>query len=636
MPFANCPFEVVEDTLFYLPKSSSPSSNEKNCGFDKVIEITPGYIEKVLKSAPLNDTPISSNVTPLSVPEDYKVTDEGIFWCNKETGKFEHLCNFQLEPQKILKRVSGDCLQSTSIQFRIILCNEEHCLTLDIQKLDSLAKKVCDSFPTAIIYAECSKAEQKIGIFFRSRSRNLPTETVQRRVGWFSFQGRKIFAHDAHPPIPDVVMQTGKSILCDPQELHESRNTFLSVLKLGPYKITAPMVATALLGPLYPLFEEADSTFPPHFVLFINGTTGSLKTAVSRVLFNVYNTTTPYAPASFNDTETSLELYLQESPHSAVLVDDFYSTGLSTNRREMQSKLTHVIRFVGDGIGKNRSNAGLQNIKGSQPSGTVVITGEDTAGQMSTLLRCIILCVNHGTFNRDVLSLFQGNRLKWPSFIGAFIDFLESNYSQIVLYIRTAFPALRKHYQSEFSDLRPVDQLVQIILALRILEHFLQQSAPESPKIEEAVNSCIEACLMAVKESYEYISQNSAERLYAFSLAKLISEEEIVLADSHKTFSLYPQKFDGFMDKGYLYLKSDPVYSKVRQRFKQQGRDFPLSSLEVKRALYQANLSVVEIEKRGTADEKVHLEVKVKVQDKRTRMLKIDYAAFQAYTQIEN
>lgn len=632
----------TDDGLYYFPEYDLSRLGSADSApiipFQKGIKIPQECLEEVIKKYASECKPTHKSIALPTELQNYRMTEDGIWGRSKEAGDFELLCNFQLNPQKMIQDFFGDTLQSTSIQFLVTLHNEEYPLTIDTKNLDNLAKKVCDSYPTAIVYTECPKAEQKISIFFRSCLRGLPTETVQHRIGWFSFQSRKIFAHDARSFITDEpVMQTGKSILHTPQELKELGNTFLSFLHLGPLNVTAPMVATAILGPLHLLFEEADSTYTPHFVLFINGATGSLKTAVSQVVFNVYNTLDPYVPATFNDTEASLEVRLKELPHSSVLIDDFCSTTRSANRKEMQSKLEKVIRFVGDGIGKNRSNANLQDVKGTRPSGTVVVTGEDTAGQMSTLLRCFVLCVNHDTFNKEILSLFQSSRLKWSSFVWAFIGFVENNFDPIVQYIRNTFPALRRDYQKEFSDLRPVDQLVQVTLAFHILGSFLQQSAPELPGIKESIASCIESCRKAVKESHEYISQNSAERLYAFALAKLISEGEIVLSDSHKMFKLSPLKFDGFMENGYLYLKSDAVYSKICQRFKQQGRVFPFTSLEVKRSLHYAGLSVIEIEKKDRKDEKIHWEVKVQIgEKKRPRMLKIDFAAFQAYTGSEN
>ena len=97
-----------------------------------------------------------------------------------------------------------------------------------------------------------------------------------------------------------------------------------------------------------------------------------------------------------------------------------------------------------------------------------------------------------------------------------------------------------------------------------------------------------------------------------------------------------PGTYDGFTEKGFLYLKNDAVYAKVRQHFRQQGREFPLSQLNATRALNQAGLLITETEKKKNGETKIHLEVKVSIAKKRPRMLKMSLSAFHSYTEGES
>ena len=255
---------------------------------------------------------------------------------------------------------------------------------------------------------------------------------------------------------------------------------------------------------------------------------------------------------------------------------------------------------------------------------------------MSTLLRCMILCVNKETFDKEVLSDFQRNPLRWSTFIAAFLQYVEKNYLRIVTYVREKYPILRSQYENSFKDLRPADQLVQMILVFHILGDFFHTAAPGNQEIQKLLAACIDACYNAVQESQEYASENSYEQQYAFVLAKLIAQNTILVSDSRANYANQPGTYDGFTEKGFLYLKNDAVYAKVRQHFRQQGREFPLSQLNATRALNQAGLLITETEKKKNGETKIHLEVKVSIAKKRPRMLKMSLSAFHSYTEGES
>lgn len=652
--------QLAQDNLLYFPETpiritvfdSTGTPKIVNTGFQKGIpakEVTQEQlidaIHNTLKlqenqNMPPNRTENQSAAMPFapinSGEERFLTTAEGIFFINKENLHKEKLCNFQLIPQKFIAYFKGDNLDTTFVESEIILHGQSHKFVVEISKIDDLTKIIKKAHPAAIVYSDVVKAEAHISEYFRQFLRDLPTETVQMQVGWTTWQNHKIFAHDARPSCNrEPLMCTGKAVLSDSRFLNYA-DTLYAVMKLGPLNITAPMIASCLLGFLHVPFAEANNTYAPRYALFINGPTGSLKTASAKVIFNIYDSDSPYLAASFKDTAASIEIRLKELPCSPILIDDFYATGLSGERSDMQKTLETVIRYVGDGIGKNRSNANLQDVKGTRPSGTVIITGEDTAGQMSTLLRCLILCVNRKTFDKEILSDFQNNPLRWSTFIAAFLQYLEKNYLRIVTYVRTTYPAIRNQYQKSFKDLRPVDQLVQMILVFHILMDFFNAATPGNQEIQKLLAACIDACYSAVQESQEYASENSYERQYAFILAKLIAQNTILVSDTRAAYANQPGTYDGFTEKDFLYLNNDAVYAKVRQHFRQQGREFPLSQLEATRALNQASLLTLEKEKKKNGETKIHMEVKVSISDKRPRMLKMNLSAFQAYTGSEN
>lgn len=554
-------------------------------------------------------------------------SENGMIYENPKTGDRELLCNFFVRPVEVMEVLAGEKLVEKTIMFEVRMSGDDDLLrfSLPTDKLDMLPLVIKKENPAAIVYCRIYNGNAKLVEVVRALLlKNVTRRAKQTRAGWSSFNENMIFFHDAHSDLPGApIIETGKAILADPAVAGGEYLVIQQILEMAPVKVIAPMIATALLAPLHRLFRDANPAFAPQFVLFVNGRSGSFKTAVSKVLYNVYNAKEPTVPASFKDTPTALEKRLAEYACAPVLVDDFYATGLSRERSGMQKSLEMIIRYVGDGIGKNRSNGALQDVKGIRPTGMVIITGEDTAGQLSTLLRCLIINVDRETFRADVLTEFQNSPLLWSSVMNSFIQYLEANYNSIVGFIRSQYLDSRVKVENLFKDRRPADQLVQCTLAFEILRNYLQGISPCTEDVDNLCNRCIAGCQEALVESQIYAEQNSAEEQFCFALAQAILSEKIVLAESKDLYSYDMAAYDGYKDDEYYICRGDSVYAKIRKNFSDQGRNLALDLLNAKRALDKAGLIVTEVERRGTEKEKKYYDIKVSIKDKRVRMLKI-------------
>lgn len=557
----------------------------------------------------------------------------GMIYTNPKNMEEELLTNFNIKPIKILEVLEGESMVEKNVVFEIDFAGTVTNLTVPSEKLDMIADIVKKEVLGAIVYCNIYAANTKlVEVIRQSLAKGVAIQKKQKKSGWSLYEKMPIFFHDAHEPLPgEPLIETGKAVLTDSSLKGQAGLIFEEILKIAPAKVIAPMIATAVLAPLHRLFAEANAAFVPQFALFINGRSGSFKTAVAKVLFNIFNTNQVVIPASFKDTATSLEKRLQEYAHAPVLIDDFYATGLSRDRASMQKSLEMVIRYVGDGIGKNRSNGILQDVKGIPPTGMVIITGEDTAGQLSTLLRCLIINVDRDTFDANILTEFQNSPLMWSTFFAAFLQFLERNYASIVEYLRKEGFETRKSVEQLFRDRRPADQLAQCILAFRILNKFLRLISPETALMDALCEQCIAGCQEAVVASQNYAEQNSAEEKYCFYLVDAIFSNQIALAENKERYEKEITIFDGFWTDEFIFCRSESVYTKIRKNLKNQGKDLTLDELNAKRALDKAGIIVTQVECKGTANEKKNLEIKVSINGKRVRMLKIIRSALDTY-----
>lgn len=572
------------------------------------------------------------NLSPINTHIIQKTN--GILYYNKETGITENLSNFDIRVIKIIEYYQHDNLIDRKVCFCVVMENREIELMIRYNQIDSIVKVIQAEVIDAIIYANITKAEKKLEEIFREKLKNVFIEKCQCFAGWMTWRGEKIFAYDSHCQVDQTLkIQTGKKMIFT-ENFNCPYATFIEILELAPIHVIAPMISVCLLGPLHHIFNIANVSYTPRFLLFINGKTGSLKTAVSKLLFTYFNADNPLIPASFKDTKTAIEKRLEEYNSVPMLIDDFYSTNLKKEYTAMQEILEMIVRYIGDGIGKNRSNSQLEDVKGIPPSGMVVVTGEDTAGQMSTLLRCLIINVDKETFDEKILSEFQTNPFKWSSFLVMFISYLEKNYSNIADMIKERFEILRTNYKFEFSDRRPVDQIIQLQITFEILYDFLLKLNPQNEiDIENIIDKCINGCVVAVHNSLEYVKENSGENQYIFIMGRLINEKKILIATEKKDYEQNMQKYDGFMDNTYFYLCSDSVYIKIKKYFQNQGREISISVSNIKHVLDKSGILVTEIENRGTSKEKKLLEVKVKIGDKRPRMLKICQELFWSFVE---
>ena len=569
------------------------------------------------------EMPIAVRQSPVLVMTTQEA-EEAMVYRDERTGKTEKISNFRVYPIALIETISGEQLLKREFRLEIIFHGEEHILTIHADKLEMLENKICSEVLGTVVYCSIYKAGAKLAELVKKQLLGLPTEICQIRPGWMDWNGRRIFAHDARKAEEGLKIMTGKRIISTPEFEENLVLVLTKVLSMGALNIMAPMVAVALLGPLYELFRLINVAYTPQFALFVNGKSGSFKTSVSKVIFNFYNADNPIVPASFKDTVTSLEKRLEEYACAPVLIDDFYATGLAKERALMQKSLETIIRYVGDGIGKNRSNAALQDVKGVRPTGMVIITGEDTAGQLSTLLRCLILNVDKETFDQNVLTKLQNTPTMWSSFLAQFCAYLELHYEEVVSMIWDLYPKIREKYLEQFEERRPAEQLVQMLVTFEILRTFLKSRSVESERyIDQIIDECGLGCYQAVKESQDYADRNSGEKRFANMLGDLIFSKKIVICESRKAYENNISESDGFSEGEFIFLNSGSAYLKIRKAFHERGKELGLSELEAKRVLEKEGLLITETERRGTEREKKYYEVKVSIGKNRRRMLKI-------------
>lgn len=291
-------------------------------------------------------------------------------------------CNYQIFP--VCKNVyidrNGNALyERESFASNIIIDGTDNekidILTSDISNITTIIAK---RFSSAILNG--SKKEARIiENLFRQKTKGINVKKIYIEHGWQLIDGKMQYLDDSKNGILPLDIKTGLSL---PLQQDITGKDVYSIFKnalsvYGDKPTISTMVLFSLLGVSFKLFEEAG--YMPRFVLFINGKTGSMKTTLSKILYMQLTDEKHRNTVRRIDSDTivSFERALVKSGRdTTTLFDDYAPAKTAQKKTEMQNKLEAIIRMVGDGSTKSRSNEKLQDVQGDGVHGAVVITGE--------------------------------------------------------------------------------------------------------------------------------------------------------------------------------------------------------------------------------------------------------------------
>lgn len=568
----------------------------------------------------------------------YCIEDTFLVYTDEENKQTIRLTNYHMIPIERIYTYEGDkrCEEEIKIQLYI---NEKEVekLNIKVSALKNMHSVISDKYPEVFSNIDASKVAAHVEASVRQQiTEKLPVKLKQTLHGWSKITGEMKYFHDGIY-CNNVEINTKSKIAVDKQlynNAQQLRDILIQMLNMSNnLSITAPLVATAFLGILFRLFTEAGIS--PQFAVFIYGASGTLKTSFSKVLFTFFNTDDKQRNqivSSFKDTVTSYEMRFRESRDSVLLLDDYHPSVDIKTKKAMEVKAEEMIRFVGDGIGKNRSNASLEDVKGNRPEGMLVITGEETLGTNSTLLRTLFIHIQKGDIIPEVLSIFQKNTSRWPTLLQRFIDFIQLRYDDTVVYIRMHIDILREKYKSHFNEMRPCDQMVILELTYRILGRFLLDLDSPPNEADICIANCIDACFTGVKNSYEQCRHNSIEVIYSIALYSCIISNEIRIAKDIKQYEGNLSLYQGYLDKVYYILDSVMVNAKINSYLAKSGNPLGLSEAEGINQLKAAGLLIPSKNgKKADGSDKLTFKTRVSVNDQRPYMLKISVDALENF-----
>ena len=540
--------------------------------------------------------------------------------------------NFTVNPVRqfiFLDREGKEDMEKAVIECSVRIFNISHPMKIKASEIRSLAKTVQKRFPEAILDFEEKNAEKVIEITFRSAMKYCEKTYIYFQAGWQQICGSMRYLHDGVNLGGRDIVKTGMSLPSMP--CHDSRtirDIFERSLSVYQDDVTMPAIfAFSLMGVLYRLFKEAGLT--PRFTLFLYGITGSMKTTIARIFFTQmcdekYRESVRRIDA---DTAVSLERAIVLSGYDTItLIDDFSPAKTSTKKREMNDKLEMIIRMVGDGSSRSRSNMKLEDMRGEGVQGMVALTGELMGKGLSSNLRCFYCKMDKGLANVESITWFQENPFAYTTLISTFADYVGNNYHFIVDYLQKNMNVERQEISGILTERRLVDSTVILCLAVRIIKDFLVKCCQISEGVAEEHVKRMEAGIMKCAVASQIMSaEESPGVIFIQAVAALMRVNQIVV-NTDKVKMSEDTVFDGFEDQAFYFFNPDSIHKKVVDFLNKTNRYFPYEPKEIQAIL--ADERIIQTAPNGSGKRTYCVRITVGNNKKKQGFLKVRKAIF--------
>ena len=526
----------------------------------------------------------------MELPDGYYSTEAGVL-----------VSNFVIEIHSILRVFGMNDMLCEKVEYSVraqgsYLLSHEEC---DLESLDRLPEQIRSKVAGCMININVPRVDAQIVFHIRSSLLMQPRIDKYRSSGWKKINGVWLYAQDsAKLAGSGIVFETDFKIARNPSlSAKAALSSAMGMLAVSDRpEVIIPIVLYAHLGVIFSLFEQAG--FSPRMLLFINGTTGSLKTAVCAVVFNLTGEVKRNIPATFRDSVASVEAKFPDYVDKVLLLDDYSPATTAKNRADMNKLLEDTIRYYGDGKGRGRSNATVTKAVTPVPRGLCCITGEDTGGSQSSLLRCVLIDVSNGVFNGEVLAPYQSDPRLWTTHFAYFVEYIASHFDSLVEDIRHWFPVLRSELRCRLNAGRAVDSAIYLCLTAKIVLLYARSVGwiTEQETVEK-FNFWCSAVVEAVKRSEDTSTEMDPVRFYLITLFEAVSSGAESIAPNKEAFVDDPSVL-GYDNDGQWHIWPDRAYALAVKRCQLQRKNFPLGQVKTHAALADANLIEVTEDRR--------------------------------------
>jgi len=451
------PFDLGEIELFLRELARLPETKDalgRVTLREKALETLRGKVSSPAKlvDAALGNPPDtsdsegSSSKDKTSKGHPYLKTDQGLFLLKSSPQGVEEirLTNFTA-------RIAGEVIQDDGSETHRLFEIEANVkgrrrrFTITGQQFLSMTWVTEELGPTAVISAGLSARDHTRAAIQLLSGTTIPSRTIYTHLGWQKIDGQWSYLHAA-----GAIGANGAIAGVQVQVPDDLSRYILPAPPSGDRLIQAIRTSMRILDGL--LSDEV--SFPVHsaiwraaaglcdFALHVVGHTGGGKTmlAILAQQHQGAGLDSGNIPASWSSTANSLEVIAFTAKDALLLVDDSAPDGTVHDVQKQHREMARLLRAQGNRSGRQRLRADgtLQQTK--YPRGLILSTGEDVPKGQSIQARILILEVEIGAMNWELLTICQADAAS-----GVYAE-AYSGYIQWLASHRREFKKRRNHH----------------------------------------------------------------------------------------------------------------------------------------------------------------------------------------------
>lgn len=467
--------------------------------------------------------------------------------------------------------------------------------------------------------AKPETVEEYLTKLFQRDSANITKEIVADKIGWLEVAGEIKF-YDGYNDfyknydIPDIT-SIDKAMLF--------RDGF-SFLEVGNDEVIKILWLVAHFP--YTLFWLRKGNVDFRSVVFLQGSTGLLKTAVANVISNVFNKDRHNAIMRMTSTKASIQKNIVMLQDQLVCLDDFSNTEVSSGKRALENA-EDVIRAVGDGVFPLKMKvSNFSKLQQENVRSVIMLTGEEAFSLgRSSYLRTLILPITRETFNGDKLTKFQENSEILRRYFALYISFLEQYGTILANEASLIFKEARKYYANITELARFIDMASALKVQLDIVTKFAGYCGISD--LNGVVESILKAIEFIIAKNSQSSDMQKPELRFVYALMQTLDTTVYnQIANDELSYINNEKIFVGFKEDEHLWLRFEEAMNIVRNYYAKQGQQWLIQPMSIKKMLLEKGLSEGKLAENGKPAEYL---VKAK-KGSRKRMLVLKMSAIEA------
>lgn len=558
---------------------------------------------------------------------EYTINDQGHL-CITKNKEVASLCNLIILP--IAQEIITDGInEEKQLELIGILNNEKRLPNIKV-KLDEFKNSnwIENKWGIECILYPENKCYEKIRCAIKIACKGIETRKVYKSVGWSKFKDGYFYIHGG-----GLVGKEGYKYISDslnPFNLEvdegitegKAYKQSLKLLNVADINVTLPLFCFTMLSTINNLLKLHN--VEPKFVLWLYGSTGSRKTTLANVFFNIFNRKTPQEiAANFKDTKTALEIKMFEYKDCVLLVDDYHPTDKLSEKKDMESKAELILRMYGDRISKSRSNVNLTKQKEFMTRGLCAITAEDSIGIQSNIARCISVPIDRSSVNLERLTKCQESPLVLPTMIYNFLKWVTVYINREGCLPNINLNEFREKYRNTEIHFRLIDSVWALKYSCFLyLRYGLELGIIQEKELEQKLREAEAIFMEIVCNQYAEMNIENPLSMYLNAINELITSNKMPLLEIGE--DVITQKY-GWYDDQFYYLLPELTYSNIFTFWQKRNKVFPLTMRKLHELLEE--YSIIEVDKgSGKKCPKVTV-----AKGQRVRLLKINRRNLERY-----